>query len=197
MAAPGVVPLACACWSRTAVPAALDSPAYSRTATPTSAAPVGVAVTVGRVPPVATTAVQTLSSVLSDAVKLSSLTKVSPALSVTVPVVADAELHTPTSTTSRLPGTGLPGRVAPRLATLLPCAVACWTNVGTAEAYADVTAYRLVAVRASATDDRTAVRGRIGMLLLGAGFGSAPTIASGTVRFQPATPAPARRPGCR
>src|SRR5690242_3090601 len=84
-----VVPDACACWSRTPVPATVDSPEYSRTSTPRSAEEVAVAVTFGRVPPVATNAVHTLSSVWSGAAKLSSLTKVSPASSVTDAVVAD------------------------------------------------------------------------------------------------------------
>jgi hypothetical protein len=63
-----VVPVACACWSRTVVSVTVDSPAYSRTTTPRSAEAVAVAVTVGLVPPVFTTAVHTLISVWSEAV---------------------------------------------------------------------------------------------------------------------------------
>src|SRR5579859_3251994 len=166
VAAPEEVPVACTWVSSTDASATLDMPAYSSTTTPRSAELVGFAVTVGLVPPVATTAVHTLISVWSEAVKLSSLTNVSPALSVTVLAVADAEFHTPTSTTSRFPAVVLAGRVAPRLALVPLCAEACWTNVGTVEAYADVTAYRLVAARVTAASVTTAVRGRIRIVLI-------------------------------
>ena len=61
----------------------------------------------GLLPPTATGAVQMLISVWSAAVKLSSLTKVSPALSVTALMVAELAFQTPTSTMSRLPATVL------------------------------------------------------------------------------------------
>jgi len=69
VAAAPVVPVACACTSSTAEPAAADRPAYSRAATPMSAVEPALAVMVGLVPPPAVTgAVQTDSSVPSEAV---------------------------------------------------------------------------------------------------------------------------------
>ncbi len=109
---------------------------FQRT-TPRSAALVGCAVMVGALPPVATTAVQTLISVWSVAVKLSSFTNVSPALSVTDVMVADEEFHTPTSTTSRFPAVVTPGRVTARLLWTPLCAIARWTKVGDPAALAD------------------------------------------------------------
>ena len=68
VAAPVVVPEACAIWSTMVASATVESPEYSSAATPTSAVDVGLTVIVGRVPPPAVIgALQTLISVFSDA----------------------------------------------------------------------------------------------------------------------------------
>ena len=128
-----VVPVALALWSTAAVPAAVDRPAYSSTATPRSALALGVAVIVGIVPPPAVTgALQMLISVLSEALKCCSSVKVSPAESLTLEAVALALLQTPTSTTRRLPETSLAPGVTPKLVTLGAWPEACCTNCGEA-----------------------------------------------------------------
>ena len=69
-----------------------------------SALPVAVMVIVGLVPsPAVIGAVQTLSSVLSDALTLVALVYVLPAESLTPEIVAAGLLHTPAITTSRFP----------------------------------------------------------------------------------------------
>ena len=70
VAAPLLLPVAWAWTSRAPVPLAVDSPAYSRTAAPTSAVAVGLTVMVGLAPPPAAIgAVHTDISVLSEALK--------------------------------------------------------------------------------------------------------------------------------
>jgi hypothetical protein len=86
---------------------------------PMSAAEVAVAEMMGRVPPpLVTGAVQMLISVLSGAVKWDTSTNESPAVSVTLLVVAADEFQTPTSTINRLPVVMLPDGVTEILALL-------------------------------------------------------------------------------
>src|SRR6516164_3392753 len=98
--------MACAWTSRTAVPAAVDRPAYSAAATPMSAVEVALAVMVGLVPPPAVIgALHTDSAVPSPA------------------------FQTPTSTTIRSPVvTDDPGVTLSDPA--CPCADTCCTNDG-------------------------------------------------------------------
>ncbi len=73
---------------------------------------------VGRVPPPAVTgAVQMLISVFSEALKFSSSMYLLPAESVTLAAVADASLHTPTSTTRRSPAVTFEPGVTVKLVT--------------------------------------------------------------------------------
>src|SRR3954447_13103956 len=115
---PEEVPVAVLDASTAAAPDALDRPEYSRAAPPMSALPVAVMVIAGRVPPPAVIgALQTLSSVSSDAVTLVTLVYVLPAESVTPEIVARPMLHTPAMTTIRLPlvmaDAGVSWRVVP------------------------------------------------------------------------------------
>src|SRR5690349_24389008 len=117
-AAAPVVAVDCAVWSTAAAPAAVDSPEYSSTAAPMSARALVVTVTVGFVPaPAVIGAVQTLSSVLSEALKPLTLVYVLPAESVTPDAPGLPEPHTPTCTTSPLPAVMLAGGAS---ATLVP-----------------------------------------------------------------------------
>src|SRR6188472_667298 len=101
---PEEVPVAVLNWSMAAAPEALDRPEYSSAAPPISAPPVAVMVITGRVPPPAVIgALQTLSSVSSDAVTLVTLVYVLPAESVTAEIVALLALHTPAMTMRRFP----------------------------------------------------------------------------------------------
>src|SRR3954462_15568312 len=97
-----VVPVADTILSPEDTPAAWDRPEYSPAATPTSAAALTVAVITGLVPPVATTAVHTLSWVWSEAGNEAPLLRGPPALSVTVSTTGAEPLHTPTWTINRL-----------------------------------------------------------------------------------------------
>src|SRR5262249_26463818 len=131
VAAPPVVPLDRALWSTAATPAAVDSPEYSRTVTPTSALADGVTVIVGFVPPPAVIgAVQMLCSVPSDATKCSTSVYVFPALSVTVRAVGLPLFQMPTSTIRRLPAVMAADGTTARLVRFSPCAVTPWTNAG-------------------------------------------------------------------
>jgi len=131
VAAAVVFPEACDCTSTAASPAAVDRPEYSSAVTPTSADDDTVAVTVGLVPPPAVTgALQTLISVLSEAVKCVISVYVLPAESVTFVAVAEEVFHTPTWTISRFPVViGAPSATA-AVVPLDLCTEACWTNVG-------------------------------------------------------------------
>ena len=89
---PEDVPVAVLDASTAAAPDALDSPEYSSAAPPMSALPVAVMVIAGRVPPPAVIgALQTLSSVSSDAVTLVTLVYVLPAASATPEIVAPSD----------------------------------------------------------------------------------------------------------
>jgi hypothetical protein len=130
-----VVPVAWALWSTTLASATVDSPEYSSAVTPMSAADDTLAVMVGLVPPRAVMgALHTLISVLSEAVKWVSSTKVSPAESLTPVTVGPALFQAPTSTTSRLAAVIAEARVTARLVLASARALICCTNAGVAEA---------------------------------------------------------------
>src|SRR5256714_14528778 len=97
-------PVADAWVSTTDASATADRPLYSDAATPMSAAPDAVAVMAGDWPaPAVTGAVQTLSSVPSDALPWGTSTKPSPAEALTPVAVPVGEVQTPTSTPRRAP----------------------------------------------------------------------------------------------
>src|SRR2546421_482162 len=124
-------PVADAWVSTTDASATVDSPLYSDAVTPMSAAPDAVAVMAGDWPPPAVTgAVQTLSSVPSDALPWDTSTKLSPAESLTPVAVPLAEFQTPTSTTSRSPVRSAVGSDTARLPVWVTWPPACWTNAG-------------------------------------------------------------------
>jgi hypothetical protein len=89
---------------------------------------------VGRTPPVSTGAVHTLISVPSEATKCVTSTKGSAVESVTEVVVAPADFHTPTSTTSRFPVVTLELETTEILDWLEAWARASWTNAGPVDA---------------------------------------------------------------
>ena len=120
-----------AIWSTAPIPAAVDRPEYCSTVAPISAFLFDFTVTVGRVPPPAVIgALQTLSSVSSDAVKCVSSVYVLPALSVTAEAVAAAALQTPTSTTIRSPVVTFATGCSARLVTFFARLLTCCTKVG-------------------------------------------------------------------
>ena len=82
-------------------------------------------------PPLMIGAVQTLISVLSDAVTCLISVYVLPAASLTPLAVALPPLQTPTSTTNRLPAVMFVVGVTARLVTLELWPDTCWTNAGT------------------------------------------------------------------
>ncbi len=98
-----VTPPASDSWSTTVASATVDRPEYSSATIPRSALVEGVAVMVGRTPPMSTGAVHTLISAPSEATKCVTSTKGSLVESVTDVVVAPADFHAPTSTTRRFP----------------------------------------------------------------------------------------------
>jgi len=94
---------------------------------------VGLAVTVGMVPPLFVIgAVQMLIWVPSEALKFVSSVKVSPAESVTLAVFPPPAFHVPTSTTRRFPAVTSDGGWTdiPLVDTEAESALACWTNTG-------------------------------------------------------------------
>src|SRR5579859_5228294 len=84
--------------------------------------------------PAVTGAVQTDSSVPSDATVWDTSTNWSPAESVTDVAVECDWFHTPTSTTSRSPARSAPGRVVVAAVVFSVCTEFCWTNCGTCAA---------------------------------------------------------------
>src|SRR2546430_2671916 len=111
--------------------ATVDSRLCAGAVTRMSAAPGAVGVRAGDWPaPAVTGAVQTLSSVPSDALPWDTSTKLSPAESLTPVAVPLAELQTPTSTTSRSPVRSAVGSDTARLPVWVTWPPACWTNAG-------------------------------------------------------------------
>ena len=127
------VPVAVLSWSTAAAPAAAESPEYSLAAAPMSALAVAVMVMAGLVPPPAVIgAVQTLSSVSSDALTLATLVYVLPAASATLEIVAALKLHTDAMTTIRLPVVIAEAGVSCMLDPVGVTPETFWTNCGEA-----------------------------------------------------------------
>src|SRR5436190_8026150 len=162
VAAAVVLAVAWLIWSTDAVPAAVERPEYSSTVAPTSALAVVFTLTVGLVaPPAVIGALHTLSSVLSDALNDVSFVYVLPAESVTLDALALPALHTPASTTRRLPVVTLAAGTSVRFAVtarLLTCCTKAGDPVVAAGAGSAIAARTTAARTVAATAEARATR---------------------------------------